>query len=147
MLNAFETLRKVTSLLRVKMVYKLFIKPASASQLVSFYLITERCEVNRKTIREILAKHTHTHKTFTSMYLSSYSLHPPIHACTHTSLPLLSVFIVCLHTAVHDPAGGAVKHHAVSIQAVPAQPGHGAVFSHVAPGLHHVLLLAPQTHL
>lgn len=72
--------------------------------------------------------------------------HPPTNTHTHTSLPLLAVFIVCLHTAVHDPAGGAVKHHAIAVQAVPAQPGHGAVFPHVAPGL-HVLLLAPKTHL
>ena len=75
-----------------------------------------------------------------------YPLTPPTKTNTHSSLPLFPIFIVCLHTAVHDPSGGAVKHHAIAVQAVPAQPGHGAVFPHVAPGL-HVLLLTPQTHL
>lgn len=64
----------------------------------------------------------------------------------NTFIPLLSVFIICLHTAVHDPAGGTVKQHAIAVQAVPAQPGHGTVLPHVAPGL-HVLFLTPQTHL
>lgn len=59
-----------------------------------------------------------------------------------TLLPLLPVFVICLNTAVHDPAGGAVEHHAVSIHAVSAQPAHGAVLPHAAPCL-HMLLLAP----
>lgn len=56
-------------------------------------------------------------------------------------LPLLSVLIICLHTAVHNPAGGPVKHNTVSIQ-----PCHGTVFPHVAPGL-HMIFMTPQTHL
>lgn len=57
------------------------------------------------------------------------------------AVPLLSVLIVRLHTAVHNPAGGPVKHNTVSIQ-----PCHRAVFPHVAPGV-HVIFLTPQTHL
>lgn len=56
-------------------------------------------------------------------------------------LPLLSVLIICLHTAVHNPAGGPVKHNTISIQ-----PCHRAVFPDIAPHL-HVIFLTPQTHL
>ncbi len=86
----------------------------------------------------------HLHPLNTHIYVSVHSL--TLSTNIHTSLPLLPVFIVCLHTTVHDPVGCAAKHHIVSIQAVPAKPGHGAVFPHVAPGL-NVLLLAPQTYL
>lgn len=69
------------------------------------------------------------------------STRPPCIYLILQLLPLLSVLIICLHTAVHNPAGGPVKHNTVSIQ-----PCHGAVFPHVAPGL-HVIFLTPQTHL
>lgn len=62
--------------------------------------------------------------------------------CIQIEVPLISVLVVCLHTAVHIPAWGAIKQCTVTVQAVPAQPGHGAVLPHVAPGL-HVLLLTP----
>lgn len=95
----------------------------------------------------LLNKHTYTqtysspstHCTRFKEISSLIHYNPP----THTSLPLLPIFIIRLHTAVHNPAGGSVEHHTVSIHTVSAQPGHGAMFPHIVPCLHVLLHLTP----
>lgn len=56
-------------------------------------------------------------------------------------LPLLSIFVISLNTAIHILAEGSVKHHAIPIRGIPTQSAQGAVFPHASPGL--MLILGP----